>query len=409
MEGKIEQNNRRYLYRILCVLTVASTLLPVTRGSIMGGGIVAEWAARVTELAMAPLQLFPTAETLAKTGILVNAMNSNVWFFFMGFLYRLTGNLVLAYRIYMLAIQVGTFLFSKLFFERFFGDKKTKFPAFFGILLYMTNPYRIYVCYDYANLSIATAWMVLPLYAWAVLGLIRKDGSVWRNLIIGAIALAGVGYADAIIFLIMLGVTLLAILYFRTLLPAVAAAAGGVLFLPGLYRLIQYLFTDAYQELNLSVQSIMSKGYRIGQFFSTYAFRDGHPGMGMGMMICLLAGLWLCFVGVKGKSLRREGFFAGVAIIFLFLSTRYFPWDVAQRLGSWALKLVGLINAPTVFGGIAWGCLCIPAAASVESLSDYENKIVAFAVPLFVLFICLGVCVLQCNILIDSRVPLALP
>ena len=408
MELKLEKNNRRYLYRILCVLTAVTALLPVACDYIMSGGIVTEWIARVKELAIEPLQLFPSAETLADAGTKVNAMDSNVWFFCSGLLYRLTGDLVFTYRVYMLAIQVGTLLFSRLFFERFFEDKDSKLPAFFGMLLYMTSPYRIYVCYDRADLSMAAVWMLLPLYAWAVLGMVRKDKSMWRDIVVGALALAGVGYADAVVFLALMAVTLLAALWFRAMLPMVAAVAGGVLFLPGLYRLIQYLFTDVYQDLNLSVQSIMSKGYRIGQFFSTYAFRDGHPGMGIGLLVCLLTGLWLRFVNGDGRRSRKEHFFTATAVLFLFLSTRYFPWDVAQRMGAWALKLVALLHTPAVLYGIACGCLCIPAAGSVEGMTDYENKTVAFAVPVFVLTACLGVCIFQCNMLTYSRLPLEL-
>ena len=409
MEIKLGQNNRIYLYRILCVLTAVAALLPVACSYIMSGGIVTEWMGRVEELTVRPLQLFPSAETFANTGVRVNAMNSNMWFFLCGLLYRLSGNMVLTYRIYMLAVQVGTLFFSKIFFERFFCDRSTRLPAFFGMLLYMTCPYRIYVCYDHADLCMAAAWMLLPLYAWALLGLVRRDKRVWIDMVVAAISLAGVGYANVIFFLTLFGVTMLIVLCFRTVLPAVAAAAGAVFFLPGMYRLMKYLFTDAYQGLNLSVQPIMSKGYRIGQFFSTYAFREEHPGMGIGMLACLLVGLWLSFVGGSRRRGKKEHFVIGIALVFLLLSTRYFPWDVAQRMGVWAMKLVALINTPAVFCGLAWGCLCIPAAGSVERISEHENKTMAFAIPVFVLIACLGVCIYQCNMLTYSRLPLVIP
>lgn len=408
MEFKLEKNNRTYLYRVLCILTLVVSLLPVACDYIMSGGRIAEWIARVQELAVSPLQLFPSAEILSATSIKENAMDSNLWLLFSGLLYRLSNNMVLTYRMYMLVIQIGTFIFTKLFFERFFDDRPTRIPAFFGILLYMTCPYRIFICYDLADLSLAAAWMVFPLYAWALLGMLRKDKMV-RNIFFAAISLAGIAYTDVVCFFAVSGITLIVVICYRKVLPVTAIVAGGLLFLPGLYRLLQYLFTDAYQNLNMPVRSIMQNGYRVGQFFTSYAFRDENPGMGIGMLTCLLLGLWLWFVEGIERRPHKEWFFTGIALMLLVFSTRYFPWEMVQRVGIWALKLVSMINTPAVFFGMAMGCLCVPAASSVDHMAEHENKVLAFAIPLFVLSACIGLCVYQCNMLTYSRLPLALP
>lgn len=408
MELKWKQGSGTYLYRVLCILTVVAALLPVACDYIMSGGIVTEWMARLEEIAVAPLRLFPSPEVFMELGIRENAMDSNLWFFLPGFLYRVSGSIVLTYRIFMLMIQIGTLLFSKLFFERFFQEGETKFSAFFGILLYMTCPYRIYICYDRADFSAAIAWMLLPLYAWAMSGLLRDKKSVWTNFSVAALSLAGLGYADAIYFLVLAAMTLFTVVYFRKLLPVAAVAAGSVLSMPVLFRLMQYLFTDAYQGLGLPVQSIMSQGYRIGQFFSTYAFRDEHPGMGLGLLGCLLAGLWLWFVDRKGNCPKNVRAFVILAVMLLILSTRYFPWDLVQRLGTWALKLVALIHTPAIFCGMAWGCLCIPASNSVGCMATHENKILSFYAPVIVLVASIGVCVYQCNMLTYNRFPIGL-
>lgn len=404
MEMKLKQTNDQYLYRIVIAVTAIATLLPVACNYIMTGGIIYEWIARIEELAL-ELRLFPSTDTFLGMWSRENAMDSNLWFFPAGIIYRISDKLVLTYRIYMLVIQICTLFFTKLFFERLFADRKTKLPAFFGILLYMTSPYRIYVCYDLADLSGAVVWMVLPLYAWAALGLLLGSRRR-RDIVTASLALAGIGYADIVYFFILIGVTIFAVLYFKKALPFITMMAGTILLIPVLYRLFRYLFLDAYLELEIPVRTIMQNGYRFGQFFSSYAFRENHPGMGLGIFICLLSGLWIWFVADGEKVQRRERFFIVLSAILLLLSLRFFPWDYVQRLGVWSLKLVSLINTPAIFAGLAWNCLCIPAAASVDRMSGQENKLIAHAIPLMVLLACIGLCVYQCNMLTYSRFPM---
>lgn len=404
MKFKLSKNNGQYLYRIVLVVTAAAALLPVACNYIMDGGIVSEWIVRTQELS-AGLRLFPSTEAFSGMWSRENGMDSNLWLIPAGILYRISGRMVLTYRIYMLVVQIMTLIFAKMFFESFFADKETKLSAFIGVLLYMTSPYRIYICYDLADISSAVVWMLLPLYAWAVLGILRGRRKI-RDIVVGSLVLAGIGYAEIIYFFVLSAVTIFAVLYFRKVFPVITIGAGGILLGPVLYRLGQYLFQGVYEEIGIPIRSIMQNGYRFGQFFSSYAFRDGHPGMGLGMFACLLAGLWVSFVAGGGKLLKREKFFMIVSCIFFLLSLRYCPWDLAQRLGIWSLKLVSLINTPAIFAGLSLGGLCIPAAAGVERLTRQENRLSAFLVPFGVFLACLGICVCQCNMLTYSRLPM---
>lgn len=412
MEIKIEGNNGKYLYRILCVLAMVVALLPVGCNYIMSGGIVSEWIARMDEIAggisAGQVYLFPSAEVFVNTGIYVNGMNSNLWFILPGFLYRLLGDIVTVYRLCMIGIQLGTLISTVLFFERVFAEEKTKLSACLGILLYMTCPYRIDVCYDWANLSRAVAWMLLPLYAWAVMGIVGQKRNL-KGILIAALALAGIGYADVVFFVILVGITLLTGILLRKPWILIPIAVGSGLFLPGLYRLIQYLFLNHYQELNMPIQSIMKNGYRFGEFFSIYAYKDGHPGMGLGMLVGLLAGMWLHFVHGKKEKSGLNRYFMGLSVICMIFSFYYFPWDFFQRFGSWSLKLISLLETPSVFAGLAFGGLCVPAAYGAHQISKQENKVIAYAIPVIVAVACVGVCVYQCNTLTYSRVPMLLP
>lgn len=420
MKMKTQGNKEIYLYRVLCIMAGAVALLPVSCNYIMSGGIVTEWIARIEEL-RAGIQagglphLFPSAETLINSGIRVNGMNSNFWFIIPSVLYLLSGKIVLTYRVYMLTIQAATLWGAVLFFQRVFEAEETKLPAFFATLLYMTCPYRIYICYDLANISQATAWMLLPFYGWALVGLMREDKkhnrgkAKWIDFLAAVFALAGTGYADAVLFLTAAGITVLVSLALRRLLPFALLGAGSIFFLPGLYRLAQYLFMGAYAELELPLNSIMGNGYRFGEYFSSYSFRNGHPGMGLGMLISLLAGAWLSFVGNNGEKSRRCRLFAAISFLMIFFSFRHFPWDLVQRLGVWALKLVSLADTPAVFWGVGFLCLCVPAGYATNRVSRHEDKRTALVIPVVVMLFCVGICVYQCNTLTYGRPPLVLP
>lgn len=409
MEISMEQANRKFLYQVLYVLAAVVALLPVSCNYIMDGGIVTEWISRLEEIVSKGVCMFPTAEVFVNTGIWDNAMNSNLWFLFPAFLYRLTGNIVLTYRVYMLALQVITVLCAFLFFRRILlceeAGKENEMAACLGVILYMTCPYRIFVCYDWANLSAATAWMLLPLYGWAVAGLIRKKKS-WIDALVAALALAGIGYADVIYFLCLVGITFLVIVCSRKVFPLLSLAAGTALAFPGIYRLVSYLFLDGFPEGESLTRTIMQSGYRFGQFFSSYAFRDNHPGLGLGMMICLAAGLWLRFVKQGEKMRAFERFFVGLSMLLLLFSLCYFPWELVQRLGTWALKLVSMIGTPAVFAGLGYAALCVPAAGAAGRIGRCEDRLIANMVPLIILIASIGLCVYQCNMLTYARLPL---
>lgn len=406
MKSGLGKGNERFLYRAVCLAAVAVVSLPLACNYIMDGGIVAEWIERVREMAGDGFRLFPSADVFLHTGIRNNEMDSNLWFFLPGMLYRLSHSMVLAYRVFVLLAQIGTFIGAKLFFEKLFFHSGGKTAAYLGILLYLTCPYRIFVCYDQADFSEMMAWMLMPIYAWAILRLLGRDKRGGLYFAAAAAALAGIGYGDCIYFFIAAGITVIAAVCGRRGLALAAVPAGEVLFLPGLHRLAAYLLTDGYPEQGLAVGTIMSKGYRIGQFFSSYAFREGHPGMGLGIMIGISAGLWGWFVNRDRKRRREEGFFTWMAVLFAVMSTRYFPWDMVQRTGALLLKLVSLVGTPAALWGIASACLCVPAAGAAVRTAEGANRQIAQLVPLLVLTACMGLCVYQCNMLTYGRLPM---
>ena len=120
-----------------------------------------------------------------------------------------------------------------------------------------------------------------------------------------------------------------------------------------------WLFDGAFAESGLEYTSIMEQGYSIGGLFSTYFYRNGHPGMGILLLGCLLFLLYQSFVKGKKICAKNDHIWLGAAALLTVMSLRYFPWDFVQRMGSWALGLVTLIGTPAVFFGYAQILLCV--------------------------------------------------
>ena len=406
MKNKIDIKDKISIYCVLYIVASAVAVLPLFKEYALESGIIEEWLGRVEEIAMGMdfgcFFLFPSSELLVNVDVKLNAMNSNLWYLFSGLLYKLSGNMVLTYRIFMLAVQIGTALTAFWFFKKIFGRKGSEMPVLFGALLYMTCPYRIYICYDLCNMSQAVAWMLIPLYAmFAYKVLCGEDGI--RALLLAALVLGGIGYADMIIMFIAVCVTLIAAFVKKNVRILVAPVLGSLISAPGVYRLVQYLFLEGLEEVEIPLKTIMSEGYRFGEFFTSYARLEDHPGMGMGLMLCLLTGMWLKFVaGEKEQSAEDSAGIAETkhmkaifwtALFFCLLGTRYFPWDVVQRLGIWTLKFVSLLDTPAIFCGVGYAMLCVPAAEYMNRISKNENRLLAQAVPVVVFIFCVAGCV----------------
>lgn len=397
-----EKAIRCIVYTFLALIVT----LPLTCGYIMSGGIVEEWIARVQSLSYNLTgELFPAA-----------AVNSNLWLLLPAVVYRASGSIVSAYLLYMIPVQLGAVLTARLMFGALLEDEAGD-AAFFGTLLYVTCPYRIYVCYDRADLSQALAWTLLPLLVWATVKLLRgehvfKGKHVFKEtqeryaFVTALLCLGGIGYADCVFFVIVAGILLAVSIIFRkrSILPVLAG--GSALFAPGLLRLVKYLFTERYADWGIPVESIMSRGYAIGEFFRFYVYREGHPGMGLGLFCAVLAIFGCGLVHNEFHMRKQDIFFGGCALVMALMSLSRFPWEFVQRLGTWALKAVSLLGSPAIFWGFACACLCVPGARAVGRLSGNKSKAAALGAPLFILLVCVALCVYQCNTLTYNRYPL---
>lgn len=290
---------------------------------------------------------------------------------------------------YMIMLQAGTLCTAVLLFQRMFGEAGSGALLFFGALLYMACPYRIYACYDPADPAQAVFWLLLPLYLWAVLGIVKNKRFI-VSLAAASLSLTGMAYACLMPTLAVAGFTLLAALWLRSFHLLLPVGVGCVIALPRLLRLFSYLFGGEYGTSDIPVGSIMGNGYVLGEFFCIFMYRDGHPGMGPGLLLSLLAAVWLRFVKARKQERGECRFFGVLAVILLFMSLRCFPWEYVQRLGEWSLKLVSLYETPAVFFGLAQMCLCVPGAWAMGQIGELEDKSVSAVVRLMVIAACLG-------------------
>lgn len=399
-------NNQKRIYCFLYISILLVTMLPLVSGYIMQGGTIDEWVMRIQETT-----LFPEMETILSTGNRMNAFHSNLWFFPSAILFAVTGKPEWSYLLQMVIIQLGSLFTSYFMFHEIFPRVEEKKAVLFGVLFYMTCPYRIYCCYDKEDLFQAVAWMIFPFYIWLAERVIKEKK--WQYILAAAIALAGIGYANSIYFFIAFGISVLIVVIFRNWRFMLTLLGGIILFFPGLWYLMGYLFTDQYAEVGIPLSSIMDNGYTIGEYFNFYVYENGKPGLGFGIFFGLLARLWLVFVSdkkEKSKELSKKisienKLFFWLAVLMFCCSLKYFPWDYVQRLGIWAMKFVGLIGTPAIFGGIAQFFLCVPAAWASYKIGRIENRYVSVGMILLIFLSALGLCIYHCDILIYERVP----
>lgn len=396
--------------RFLYLLTFLAVCYPVTCGYLMNSGGISEWVARVGELAgNFSYLLFPSDALILEQNAQLGAMNANLWFLLPALIVKLTGKMSAAWGIFQLLLQAATLGTMYLMSRELLDQRGERGGCLFAVLLYMTCPYRLYVCYDAADLSQALVWMLLPLYVWGAARMLRGGSDIRRRLLSGVISaatLAGIAYANAIHFLILAGLTILAVLFWRKwelLLPVPVACVPAA---PVLLRLFRYLFGGAYAQLNLPLTSIMENGYLPGEMLHMLLFQEGHPGLGLGLAAALLCGAWLLFVRMDWKRDRMCRFAAWTSVFLLILSLRAFPWDYAQRIGVFGLRLIPLLGSPAVFFGLAQPGLCVAGALGVSRMRQQEEPLVSRGGPFVVILACLFSCIYQCNLLVYNRMPL---
>ncbi len=404
----MESKNAEILRKIGYIVILIIVSLPLSCGYIMEGGDIMIWLRRIDEVRAAFRSpwtaLFPSAELIAECGGEFSALDSNLWLFCPALLRGIGFSLTNTYRIYMLLLNLvalwGTY---KLFAEWI----ANKWMTLGGVLLFMTCPYRIYICYDKADLGMVAAWSFIPITFWGML-CFCKGKADWKRMLFAAVAIAAVAYSNGILWLAVVGILVVGLVWFRKWKGLFPVLAGVVLSVPGMTKWLQYLFTDALEHMNLPLRFAAPEGYVLGQFFSSWVYREDCPGFGLGLLLGLALFGWLCFTEWGLMSHKRYGFGWFVLLLTAFMSMQRFPWDILQRLGTPFLRFISLIEVPGMFFGFA----CLVAAGfgscAMAGVWKKEKLFIKWGFPIILTVATIGICIYMCNNLTYCRLPMYL-
>lgn len=314
--------------------------------------------------------------------------------------------------------QYVSFFASILFFKELFKDED-EYKTFFGVLLIAVSPYRFFICFSEKEKLTALAVSLIPLYAFFVLKAIKNVKIKIVFCILAGIALALIGMLHFPILTVLIFVSITLVFVYKAPLVLLTIALGFGLSIPFTLDTLKYLLFGGFDELNYSCASIMPYGYRFGSYFNTFMNIDSNPGFGIGLIVCLLAGVWNTISDSKKVRSKTDYYMFIMGILFMLTASKKFPWEYVQRIASPLLRYVGIWRTPTFFAGLAGFFLSVIGAKAIGSLghrnehnanaedgkekknpsSNDNNDNAAFdvyeLVKNVVIFICMGIYILQ--------------
>ena len=393
---------------MLYILIFAFTSAPVFCGYVMEGGDSVMWLERMREmresLAVGSVLWFPSPELTTAFASQGAAFDNGIWLFPAVVLQILGVGEQMSYCIFTAMIGAVTMGAAYWMMSAFFENRIT---VLYGVLFYMSCPYRIYICFDKADLGQSLVWMLMPLLVGGLARLRLGQGRkvVWGSILI--LAYAGIWYADArwgMIIGVCAGVYLL--LWERWPASLLLLAAGAVLSMPVIIFMARYLIKGGMQVWNLPMGSIMGNGYTIGAFMTNWTYRPDMPGLGLALTGAFLLMIWMYWIGDGGKMHKTIRGLLAVTGLLTLASLKYFPWDYVQRLGMPFLRLIGLLETPGVFWMLANMLFTIPAAWTIGEARKKQDVLWRWAIPAFFLIAALATALYLCNSLTYMRLPI---
>lgn len=391
----------------MLALLLITCSLPLACSWVFEGGELLLWLARVEEvqegLRQGSLVLFPSLNVIQAYGGELTALDSNLLLMIPAVLRIVGAGITSSYRIYMLLLQAGTILFAWKFSQSMFRDDMS---AVFGVIFYVTCPYRLYISYDQGSLGAAAVWMLLPLLALGIRG-ISHSRPKYLYILVSSLAFAGIVWSSASWTLILYCTIAITSILLRKIQLWIPFIIGSILSFPQTARLLGYLLRGGMEEWKVPADTISGHGYFPGQFFTAYVYKPGQPGLGMGIMLAMVILLWMVFTENK-KIEKPFKAFTISGLVLLLLSLQIFPWDILQRTFAPILRAVALLGTPAIFFGAASAAFSISAGFAMDQIRGLENKKLSIAVQVIVGTAAVAVAVYMLNTLMYARVPVYL-
>ncbi len=404
----VDSKQKNILCLILYVLIFAFTSAPVFCGYVMEGGDSAVWLGRIREFRESftggAVSWFPTPELVIAYNSQSMSFDNGIWLLPAVALQILGVGEQMSYCILTGMIGIATLGAAYWMMKAFFDSRAT---VLFGTLFYMSCPYRIYICYDKADLGQSIVWALMPLL---VSGLARLRPGRGRKALYGcvaAVAYAGIWYADARWGVVIGGCAVLYLIFWeRKYVGLLFLAAGAVLSVPVIVYLTRYVIKGGMQVWDLPLGSIMGKGYTLSHFMTNWTYCPDMPGLGIALAAAFFLLIWLYWSGYGGKMQKAiKGLLISAGALSV-MSMKFFPWDYVQRVGIPFLRFVGLLETPGVFWMLANMVFTIPAAWTIGELRKKEESLWQWVVPAMLLTIALATALYLCNSLTYTRLPL---
>ena len=232
-------------------------------------------------------------------------------------------------------LRIGIVLSALLFFKTIHKDIENS--ALIGTALFIFSPYQMFIAFDKYDFADMLLWIFILIFM-TVLTLIIRSKSVGTKIIL--------------------------------ILPEILIVLFMVLAL-----VLSYTPESAL--------SFEGKGYVIGELFTSFFYMEGHPGLGIVLVISMM--IWIAMLILKSNSCKFISAFAIIGAVSLVLSLQIFPWDVIGRILPFMTKIFNLIESPTIFLGIGTLCFSVVSVKVINELKKSKNEFVNTILPILLI------------------------
>lgn len=328
-------------------------------------------------------------------GYAVSSFYGDLFLLFPALLRLIGFSLMDAYKIFVLAVLVGTAVIAYISFYRCTGNR---YGALLGSVLYELAPYHIYNIYNRNAVGEYLGMMFLPMVICGFYCVYTQDveSRDYRGakvpLIVG---LSGILQSHiltcemTVVVLVLAAVVMWRRTFRKETLRELFKAAGICLAVNAWFwiPLLKMLSADQYLLSDIVAQDIQYMGTRAAGILQMYPYAGGgQTEMYNCEPIQIGAALWavlLCYIAVRlcRRGTYLKGGSAGnpydrvmkwgtlLGIFSLFMSTKYFPWDYVARLPGIGM-LATAIQFPTRLLAIATLFISFTAAFFVPWLAQ---------------------------------------
>lgn len=299
-----------------------------------------------------------------------------------------------AYKLYVVMVQAGTLAITYYSLKGIFEERRIGLA---GTALYGFAVYRLMNLYVRGAVGEYTAMAFLPLISYALVLLLKKESTareLWKGSLLLSLAMTGILQSHILsaemVCIVMLVICLVYIkrVFQRKVFGAFAGAAGltVLLNLGFLVPFADYMLTGKFNvnainggwRVEQNIQEYGAFVSQLGRLF--YGAGGGNQpvsmgtqgempiGVGLGLILALVL---FCFLAVKLKKEEKQNFVwklakisCFIAVLSLFMSTCYFPWEALRKSNVLIRYLVINLQFPWRFCTIAsvslvllWCCL----------------------------------------------------